>query len=61
MKQISLSKFKRMSDEDIKASPCMEITFNQDPLFICVVGAQGNMKNTITGLCSQIDDAMGKA
>jgi len=61
MKQISLSEFKRMSNEDIKASPCMEVTFNQELSFICVVGVTGNMKTTITGHCSQIDAAMGKA
>ena len=61
MKQISLYEFKRMKAGEIKDSPCVEVTSDGDPLFICVVGAQGNMKSTIAGHCSQIDAAMGKA
>jgi len=61
MKQISLYEFKRMKAGEIKDSPCVEVTSDGDPLFICVVGVTGNMKTTITGHCSQIDAAMGKA
>ena len=61
MKQISLYEFKRMKAGEIKDSPCVEVTSDGDPLFICVVGVTGYMKTTITGHCSQIDAAMGKA
>jgi len=50
-----------MKAGEIKDSPCVEVTSDGDPLFICVVGVTGNMKTTITGHCSQIDAAMGKA
>jgi hypothetical protein len=48
LKQIGLTEFKKMKTvEEVKAFGSCEVTFNNEPLFICVVGAQFDMRHKI--------------
>jgi len=60
MKQIPISKVKQMTAQEIKDGGCFEITSDEQPVAIVIVGAVQEMKQRITVLASQIDLARGK-
>jgi len=59
MKQVSISKLKQMSGEDIKDSPCFEIVCDDQAIAIVITSAVENMNDTIKALASQIDASRG--
>lgn len=60
MKQISISKLKQMSGDDIKDSGCFTIVKDDEQIAIVIVGAVQEMKSRLHTLASQIDLARGK-
>lgn len=60
MKQISISKLKQLSAEEIKDGGCFEIVADGEPVAIVIVGAIEEMKQRIVVSASQIDLARGK-
>ena len=60
MKQISLTAFKRMSAEEMKESPCMELVADGVHVAYIIVGAEQEMRGQITTRASMIDAARGK-
>lgn len=60
MKQISLSQFKRMTAEQIRESPCVEVVADGEHLFIAIVGSEADMRVAMIGQASQINAARGK-
>jgi hypothetical protein len=59
MKTISFSEFKRLSTRDIEGSECLKVTTDGTLVFYAVVKPQGEMRNRIEAICSQIDAGMG--
>jgi len=60
MKQISISKSKQMTAQEIKDGRCFEIVADGEHVAFVIVGAMGGMKQRIAALASQIDLARGK-
>jgi hypothetical protein len=60
LKTISLSEFKKLTSDQIKEGPCLEITSNCEHLAFLVVGSQEGMRDRISGISSQIDAGRGK-
>lgn len=60
MKQISISKLKQMTGDDIKNGGCFTIVKDDEEVAIVIVGAIQEMKNRIGVLAGQIDLARGK-
>jgi len=60
MKQISISKVKQMTAQEIKDGGCFEIVADEQPVAIVIVGAVEVMKQRMVALASQIDLARGK-
>ena len=59
MLQVSLSKFKKMTAQQLKESPCMEVMADGEHLFIAIVGSVQEMRYSMKGQASQIDAARG--
>jgi len=55
MKQISISKLKQMTGDEIKDGGCFTIVKDGEEVAIVIVGAIQEMKNKITVCASQID------
>ena len=60
MKQVSISKLKQLTAEQIKDGGCFEIGADGEPVAIVIVGAIEEMKQRIATSASQIDLARGK-
>ena len=60
MKQMRFTDFKSMTARMIKENPCVEVVADGEPLFIAIIGAEADMKNTITSHASMIDASRGK-
>jgi len=60
MKQVSISKLKQLTAEQIKEGGCFEIVSDGEHVAFVIVGAIELMKQTIIGQASQIDLARGK-
>ena len=60
MKQVSISKVKQLTAQEIKDGGCFEIISDGEPVAIVIVGAIEEMKQRITASASQIDLARGK-
>ncbi len=59
MKQISITQFKQMTVAEIKRGGCRELVKDGEPVALVIVGAQGEMRNRIEGVASQIDAGRG--
>lgn len=62
MKQISKSdaaKLLNQPTENLRKSPCLEITSNGLHVGFLVIGSEGAMRDKIQGLSSQIDAGRG--
>lgn len=60
MKQISISKLKQMTGDDIKNGGCFRIVKDDEEIAIVIVGAIQEMKTKIEVCASQIDAMRGK-
>jgi len=60
MKQISISKLKQLTAQEIKDGGCFEIVADGEHVAFVIVGAIELMKQMIIGQASQIDLARGK-
>lgn len=59
MKQIAITKFKQMTVEEIKKGVCFELVSDGEPVAYVIVGVQGEMRNRVEGIASQIDAGRG--
>lgn len=64
MKTISLTDFRdfiaKSKVPEIKESPCLKVTADQEPIIYIVVNPEGEMRNRIEGLCGLIDNSRGR-
>lgn len=61
MKSVKLSELKqKMTTQDVKDSPCFELTSDGEPIAIVIVSAEGAMAERIKGLASLVDAGRGK-
>jgi len=60
VKKISITEFKRMTAQEIKESPCVEVVADGEPLFIAIVGAESDMRIAMISQASMIDASRGK-
>jgi len=60
MKQVSISKLKQLTAQEIKDGGCFEIVADGEHVAFVIVGAIELMKQMIIGQASQIDLARGK-
>jgi len=60
MKEISLTRFKQMTAEEIKESPCMSLTKDGEEIAIIIVGAKEEMLNKVKVSAGLIDASRGK-
>ena len=60
MKEISISKLRRMSVEEVKDGGCFRIIADGEQVAIVIVGAEAGMNVKLDALASQIDAARGK-
>lgn len=61
VKQVSLTKFRQMTAEEIRESPCMELV--ADGVHVCymIIGSEAEMRVRMQSHASMIDAARGKA
>jgi hypothetical protein len=60
MKDISISRLKKMLAEEIRESGCFELTADSQHVAYVIVGTEGEMKTRIEAIASQIDAGRGK-
>lgn len=60
MKTMSLTEFKKLTAQEIKESPCIELTSNCEHIAFIVIGSDGSMKERIRGMSGLIDSGRGK-
>jgi len=60
MKEVSISKLKQMTGDEIKDGGCFTIVKDDEEIAIVIVGAIQEMKSKIMVLASQIDLMRGK-
>lgn len=60
MKQMAIGKFKLLKVEEIKDSPCLELTADGQHLCYVLIGVAGDMMHRIKGIMSQVDAMRGK-
>ncbi len=60
MHQSPISEFKLLKVQEIKDSPCLELTADGETLCYVIIGVEGDMQHRIRGIMSQIDGMRGK-
>jgi len=60
MKEVSISKLKQMTGDDIKEGGCFRIMKDEEEIAIVIVGAIQEMRYKILASASQIDLMRGK-
>jgi len=60
MKQVSISKLKQLTAQEIKDGGCFEIVADGEHVAFVIVGAISLMKDKIQACASQIDAMRGK-
>lgn len=60
MKRLTLSEFRKLTAQQLKDGPCLEITSDGEPVAIVVVGSEADMRERIRGLSGLIDAGRGK-